>query len=495
MQSPNKLNIPNTLLRRVVKTIKDEWLITPEDSVLAAVSGGPDSVTLLHILQTLQPLMFCKLGVAHLNHCIRPTEADRDSQFVFDLCGSQNLPFHGRKIDVPAYARKHNLNLEEAGRICRYNFFKSLHQTEGYTKIALGHHADDNAEQVLMFLLRGSGPAGISGMPAMRENRYIRPLLQVTRIEIMEYIDANRLDYVSDSSNLNTKHTRNRIRHHLIPTLKREYNPKIITALNTLAAVIRDEDEWLAQETDTVFNNAIVQRKPTAVILSANCLQTLHQALVRRVLRKSLEELTGNLRRIRLQHIEAIRNLLEKEKGYRRLNLPGGILVEIQNRKLRISDGHHDSKHSAHESLKSSPFFFRYSVNQPQDKPLKITIAELKSYFKFSVIDRNISNLRPEAGQNTAFFDMDRLTFPLIIRNVIAGDRFAPLGLKGTQKLKKYFINTKVPRLKRKYIPVVQSGDQIIWIAGYRCSHFSRIRSETKRILKAEFSCLKSSND
>ena len=489
MQNFNKFRFPNALLGRVAKFIQAENLIQSDDSVLAGVSGGPDSIALLYILLMLQPHIFRTLGVAHLNHGIRSSEADRDAEFVSNLCCTLNVPFHAKKIDVGTYACNKKLNLEEAARICRYDFFKSLIQNEGYTKIALGHQANDNAELVLMHILRGSGTVGISGMSAIRDKMFIRPLLKVTQSEIMDFIATNRLNYVFDSTNFDITLTRNRIRHRLIPTLKREYNPNIVTALNTLATVVQDEDEWMSQRTESFISKILLKRKFQKIVLAANELQKIHRALARRVLRQALFELKGNLKRINLVHIESILNLLSFPKGYQQLNLPDGILVEHEYNKLQLSIVNPVSKHIQSVHLKNSKNYFRYIAHKPKNNPIIIHITEIDCYIKFSITDQKVGRILDEAGQNIAFFDMDRLIFPLIIRNPNTGDRYSPLGMSGTQKLKDYFINAKVPRSQRKDIPILVSGDHIIWIIGHRLSHISRIRSSTKRILKVEI-CL-----
>jgi tRNA(Ile)-lysidine synthase len=477
----------NALLRQVAKFVRTENLIQPDDSVLAGVSGGPDSIALLYILMMLQPYMFRTLGVAHLNHGIRSSEADRDAEFISNLCRKLNIAFHAKRINVSRYASNRKLNLEEAARICRYDFFRSLIQNEGYTKIALGHQANDNAELVLMRILRSSGTLGISGMSAIRDKTIIRPLLKVTQSEIMDFITTNRLTHVFDSTNFDITLTRNRIRHRLIPTLKREYNPNIVTALNTLATVVQGEDEWMSRITKSFFLKILCKRTSQKIILTANELLKVHRALARRVLRQALFELKGNLKRINLIHIESILNLLTFPKGYQQLNLPDGILAEHEYNKLQLSiilpsvSKQIQSIHS-----KDSKKYFRYMVHKPKNNPIIIHITEIGYCIKFSALDQKVDGLLDDTGQNIAFFDMDRLIFPLTIRNPNIGDRYSPLGMNGTQKLKNYFINAKVPRSQRKDIPILVSGDYIIWIIGHRLSHISRIRSNTKHILKAE---------
>lgn len=488
MQKSDKINLGNSLLHQVAKNIKAENLIQPEDRVLAAVSGGPDSVALLHILKVLPPRMFQKLSVAHLNHSIRPGAADSDAEFVSDLCRKLDLSFHLKKIDVPAYARQEKLNLEEAGRICRYRFLKTLAKDHGYTKIALAHHADDNAESILMYLLRGSGPLGISGMPSVREKIFIRPLLKVTRGEIIDFITTNRLQHVIDDTNLDIKQTRNRIRHCLVPVLKKDFNPKIITALNTLAEVIQNEDEWMSAASEPFFIKALLEKRPQALTLSSAELNNMHAAIARRVLRRALFEIKGDLRRIGLRHVDSILSLAaEPLKGYRQLHLPDKILVESENNKLQLRMVQRKPRQFKIDQTENSEISFNYCVDNPGQTPIQIHIAETGCYIKFSSASLDTTSFGSDTGQNTVFFDMDRLKFPLTVRNPKPGDRFSPLGMKGTQKLKNYFINAKIPLSMRRRIPIVESEEKIIWIAGYRCSHFSRVTPETDRVLKAEF--------
>ena len=496
MQKLDKFHFSNNLLHRVAKYIQIENLIQSEDSVLVGVSGGPDSVTLLHILNALQPDMFRSLGVAHLNHGIRTSESDRDAEFVSNLCCSMKISFHGSKMDVSFYARKKKLNLEEASRKCRYDFFRSLLQNEGYTKIAIGQHANDNAESVLMHLFRGSGIKGVSSMPAIRDDKVIRPLLKVTRSEIMDYISSHRLMHVYDSTNFDITLTRNRVRHRLIPMLENEFNPKIVKALNTFSVISQCEDEWMSQIAESFFSKILVEKKTGKIVLAASELRLSHRALARRALRRALIELKGDLRRIYLPHIESILELLSSQKGYRRLDLPENILVECVYDQLQLQVLTSVSSHlKGDQSFNNTTHFFEYMAPKPKDKPDKVYISEMGCSIEFSITNQDISTILDQAGQNIAFFDMDRLVFPLTIRNTRAGDRYAPLGMGGTQKLKDYFINTKIPYAQRKYIPILLSQNRIIWIVGHRLSRIGRIRSDTKRILKAEFSCLKRSND
>src|SRR6056297_3907278 len=214
----------NRLLKKTVQTVREYRMIPPGAAILAGISGGPDSVCLLHVLTLLAQSLRLRLGIAHLNHGLRSTDSDEDADFVRSLAEKQNLPFFYKKTDVRKTAQKSRQSLEEAGRNERYAFFDGILDSHGFDRIALGHHRDDNAELLLMNLLRGSGPSGLSGIPPVRGN-IVRPLIRTGRKEIMGHLSDNGIDYCTDSSNADPAFLRNRIRKELLPMLEENYNP------------------------------------------------------------------------------------------------------------------------------------------------------------------------------------------------------------------------------------------------------------------------------
>ena len=233
-------------------------MLQPGDRVLVGVSGGADSVALLHILYRLSVSRDLDIGVAHLNHALRGKAADRDAAFVQTLARQLDLPCFSARQDVGLQRQKQGGSLEEAGRRARYRFYAQTAKTQGFTKIALGHHADDNAELVLMNMLRGTGPEGIAGIPPAREPGIIRPLIHARRREIMAYIKDNDLAYVVDASNQDPRFFRNRVRNELIPALSEAYNPRLTEALVRTASISRTEEEWLEQLTRPMLEAAIL---------------------------------------------------------------------------------------------------------------------------------------------------------------------------------------------------------------------------------------------
>ncbi|MBW1983625.1 MAG: tRNA lysidine(34) synthetase TilS, partial [Deltaproteobacteria bacterium] len=246
---PNNLSDIH-LFQSAKKTISAFGMIQKGDAILVGVSGGPDSVALLHTLRFLAPDVSFTLGIAHLNHCLRGNDSDDDARFVLSLCEKLDLPCYMAKENVLAYKKQHRLSLEEAARRVRYEFYYNTAKTNAFNKIALGHHQEDNAELILMHLFRGSGPLGISGIPPIRKLkkdniRIIRPFIELSKTQIIDFLRKNNIEYVTDKSNQDTSHLRNNIRNDLLPLLKTSYNPKIIETLNRLSSIVRSEEKWM----------------------------------------------------------------------------------------------------------------------------------------------------------------------------------------------------------------------------------------------------------
>ena len=310
---------------KVARSILDHNMLSGHDSVLVGVSGGPDSVALLHALLDCAHRFSIDLGIAHVNHCLRMEDSDNDAAFVEALAKKLGLPFHLATKDVGALQQESGLSMQEAARLVRYRFYRQTAKERGYTKIALGHHGGDNAELVLMYLLRGSGSLGISGIPPAREGLFIRPLIRQSKSDISDYIAARGLDYVTDKSNKSLKYLRNRIREQLIPELESSYNPQVVDTLNRLSMILREEESWMEEITQPVFQQLTISSDPSSLSMSAPGIQKLHTAAKRRIIRSALKKTKGDLRRITFAHVDSIIKLLEKDKKTRQIHLPGRI--------------------------------------------------------------------------------------------------------------------------------------------------------------------------
>ena len=269
-----EVNYP--VLTKVLQYIREHKLITPGDLVVAGISGGPDSMALLYILLQLRDRLNFKLAAAHLNHGLRPEAADEE-KFVCDYCQNMQIPFYSRRLDVQEIAARGKKSLEEAGRDCRYQYFAELAAELGATRIATAHHRDDNAETVLLNLIRGSGIKGLRGIRPVN-GIIIRPLLCVDKNEIESYLSENSIKYCIDLSNYSTDYLRNRIRHNLLPLLEQDYNPRIVDGLNQLADIAAAENDAMETETARFGEELIIKQEADEIILDVPGILQLHPA-------------------------------------------------------------------------------------------------------------------------------------------------------------------------------------------------------------------------
>ena len=478
----SKSIIEKKILKTVRHTIAAHRMLAVGDAVLIAVSGGPDSVVLAHVLHTLATDYRLRMAIAHLNHGLRGKDAGRDADFAADIARQLGLPFYMEKKDVRHFQQSARLSPEEAGRRMRYGFFDEIAVRYGYSKIAVGHHSNDNAELVLMNLLRDSGPLGLSGIAPVRDGKIVRPLIHLKRSEIDSYIAERKLAFVTDTSNADLSFTRNRIRHQLIPELQKAYNPAIIETLNRLATIIQAENLWLESILGQDFNDCIAVKGSGTVSLDLDRLEGLAAAARRRIMRRAIRSVKKDLRRITLAHIDAMLNLADKNPGMGCLDLPDGIRVVLKAAELTISNRQHNAGSGAEGAAGAAVMDYRYTISPPG----AISIRETGATIEFAEI--GIDDL-PEfhtIGNNLAFFDRDRLQAPLVVRNARPGDRFSPLGLNGTQKVKKYFSDHKIYGPRRRLCPLLLSAGKIVWLVGHRIDNRAKVVSTTRRILKAE---------
>lgn len=456
--------VPN-IIHRVRETLDRYEMIERGDRVIVAVSGGPDSVCLLDILRRLQEELSIELLVAHFDHGLRPEEDEAETLFVRRLTTSMGLSFTSEKGLLSN--EPDGMSVEEKARDARYGFLENLSKRFRAQKIAVGHTLNDQAETVIMRLLRGSGPSGLAGIPPVREKKIIRPLIDISREDILSYLGANGLSYVTDSSNLRTEFLRNRIRLDLMPRLL-EYQPRLIEHLGRLAHLLMDEDrfmdlqadEWLKHETELLSNEIIM----IGVIPFLGLSPPLRHRIVRRILLRLMK----NLRRISQDHIQSVSKLAASPHPQGELHLPGGFRVRKTYGKLSFSIAENQR-----------PAGYRITIYGP-------------GTFHLNEIHRSLSveyiDTHPDTGfhasPDTALFDADNIQFPLVLRNFQPGDRFIPLGMKGRKKIKDFFIDLKIPSGERTRIPILTSGDLPIWICGHRIDDRFKITPETKAILR-----------
>jgi tRNA(Ile)-lysidine synthase len=418
-----------------------------------------------------------RLEIAHLDHGLRE-ESARDADFVRLVAENLALPLHTERVDVRGLQRRWHLSIEAAGRKARYRFFQTTADRHGFNKVALAHHADDNAETLLLNLLRGSGRLGLGGMPPVRAGRIIRPLIRTHRADILDYLRRRNLCALADPSNRDNGFLRNRIRNQLIPLLERDYQPGVRAVLHRSAEALRDEEEWIESLIQPLLAQARVAGPPGQLTLDAGALRGFPSAVQRRVVRAGLGLVQGALRRIGFVHIEGILTLIHRSGNGGPLHLPGGLRVERRGNILAIGRGD-----SGLPGQNPSAADINYSYQL--ERCGVVTVAETGESIALTVVESESADPNA-AGPRTVFLDAAAVEFPVTIRNFRPGDRFVPLGMEGTQKLKKFFIDHKVPRDQRRRCPLLLSRGRILWVAGHRVSREARLTRQTRQVLRAD---------
>ena len=483
--------------------IEREQLLPAGCHVVVGVSGGPDSLCLLHLLWTLRDKLAINVHAAHLNHLIRGAEADADAQSVADLAARWGIPCTVAARNVPAIARQHKLAIEEAARRARYRFLGEIARREGATHVAVGHNANDQSETVLMHWLRGAGLAGLRGMlPATRlsdlrllqdespdqgadrsEIWLIRPLLETSRSDIERYCDEHGLAPRFDRSNLDTTLYRNKLRHDLLPLLEREYKAHFGEILRRSARVIRDDYDLLCTLRDRAWEQVVRRPSSTAVIMDRVAWQTLHPSLQRGILRRAVVHLRSTLRDVNFAHIEAAMRVAQSGLVGAQATLPRGLALTVGYSTLTIA-GHEYTPEPDFPALPPSP------PGLHERTPLIVpgaTSLPGQSTIEISLLPREAlpAGWEHNADPWCAYLDAEALGSStdqtLFVRRRQPGDRFCPLGLSGRHKLvSDLLVNRKVPAHWRDRIPLlVRADDTILWVCGWQIDERARIHDRT----------------
>ena len=455
----------------VRETVEKYQMLQEGDRVIVGVSGGVDSVVLLHVLMLLRDEYGLSLAVAHLDHGIRGEESRREGDFVRDLARGMSLSFETAEADVPALAKKQRITLQEAAREARYRYYEETRKKYNAQRVATGQTADDQAETILMRVIRGAGLRGLKGIPPVRGGVYIRPLIETSRQEVERFARSERLSFVNDSSNIKDIYLRNKVRHDLIPHLEREYNPSIRVGLNRMATILSREDDYLDRKAEEAMAG-LLKGSGEEFSLDIPRLTAFHEALWFRVLQKALARvLGGDLRSIKTVHLDGICRLMAHRAPNKVLCLPQGIYAEKRYAELLIRKG-----------KPPAVYPFEYIVDAPG-----VTILEGLGKKLVTRIERAKQGISVDVDSTVAHLDDDKLLHPLILRSSEEGDRFIPLGMKGHKKLKDFFIDSKVPKALRRRIPLLISAGDIVWVVGYRISERFKFTEGSKRLLKAEY--------
>ena len=426
-------------------------MLSPGDRVIVAVSGGPDSVCLLRALLALAPEYGLTLHIAHLDHRFRGSESAAEAEFVAGLAKKLGIPATIESRDVPAYCAERGLSAQAGAREVRYRFLRQVADSAGANRIALGHTANDEAETLLMRLIRGAGVSGLSAIPPVRED-IIRPLIDITRDEILAYLKELGQDFVTDPSNVKPLYTRNRIRQEVLPILER-FNPRVVEALAQAAEVLRDEDAAMEESIAPVMAE-MVRQEHGAVHIVRTSFSGLLPALQRRVLRKALAlacgDVTAELSSVQTR--EALGFMANTQTG-RSMELPGDLALERE----------YDS------------FLIRRFV-RGEEFSLLLAVPGLTAFPGAGLeVEALVHDAVTHPGPSDenylwqAQFDYDKIALPLYLRSRRSGDWFCPAGMNGLRKkLQDYFVDEKVPRAGRANLPLLATNEDLLWVIGMR---------------------------
>ena len=468
-----------SLIDQTITTTERFGMITPGDVVLVAVSGGPDSMALFHVLRELAPRWDLSLAIAHLNHGLRPGAADREAVFVHNTAQKYKVPFLSDTISLDPTGG----SIEERARRIRYSFLLKTAQGHGCNKIALGHHADDNAEAVLMHLFRGSGIRGLGGIPPVRDPGIIRPLIAARRGDILDYLKSRSIGYMHDASNEDQRFLRNRIRHGLMPLLVEAFNPNIVAVLNRTAALCREEEAWFHRYLTPIIDSLPMRMDDQVLEMEKGPLLAAHPVVRRRLVRELLQRWQGHLQRLTAAHVEGVVALMTASAAKGWINLPDGIVARCTDRNLQFLK----SGRRPPDRNPEVPSYV-YPIESLRDIPVEIGLATAGTLC-LTLAQPPPREALVSGPPTRAWFDIQALRFPLVIRNLRPGDRMAPLGMQGRrQKVKEVLINAKIPSPKRRRLPLLVHGqDAILWIGGVRRSREALITESTRQALRVDW--------
>lgn len=469
--SEDRNSLVNTaVINKVINTIDENKMLNKGDKVIVALSGGPDSICLLHILNTLKEKYDLNIYSAHINHMLRGEESDKDEEVCREFCKENDIEFFSKSVDIEKVAEEKGISTEMAGREARYEFFEEVLKKVGGNKVAVAHNLNDQAETVLMRLMRGTGIEGLVGIKPVRDEIYIRPIINVTRHEIEMYCELNKLPARIDKSNLEPIYSRNKVRLELIPYIENNFNSDITNTLSRMCELIKRDEDFIQENVTKLFKKLCDISEEKVIIYSDAF--NLHPALLSRIIRKALLEVKGDINNIQSIHIDNIIKVQGSPTGKYTI-VPKEILVTNVYGNIEIT-----------KKLKKSNF-----ENNVFKECIELKIGE--NYIKglgINVTIKLISDCRLmnlKNKNNTKYFNIDGVN-KISVRNRRDGDRFTPLGMKGSKKLKDILIDLKIPREERDIIPLICFDEDISWIVGYKISDKYKVHEGAKNIIEVK---------
>ena len=436
------------------------------DRILVAWSGGLDSAVLVALLTELREKEGLELAVLHCNHGLRGEEADRDEQFVESQAAAMGLPYFVRYLPVAEFARRHRLSVQDSGHKLRYQTFGELRQSEGFTSVATGHHRNDQAETVLLHLLRGTGIVGMGGMRPKR-GPVVRPLLFAAREQLAEYANSHSVQYVEDSSNQSDRYLRNRLRRELLPLLRR-YNPRVEATLARSATIFAEASDYFEKKAEGIYRRAVQAVDEKKIVLAIRPLDDYLELFGHLLFHRVLTDLVGPDAIVGSEQVSQIQELVRNGLVGREIALGGGVRVLREREHVVFLRGRPEKVHLPVEPGETVEF-------HGQSFSTRVLLWQSDDFVKddpwSQVVDYHLIRGRP-----------------LLLRSWKRGDRMVPLGMEGHKKLSDLFIDAKMPRYMKETTPIVECDGQIVWVCGVALSDRFKVTGQTAEVLQMRLS-------
>lgn len=451
----------------VKQNILEKNLIEPGDTVLIGLSGGPDSVFLFHNLRELKEILSFNLYASHINHMYRGNDAQNDEDFVRELCSKYGIKLFVKRKHAGEYARELKVTEEEAGRMIRYSFFSENLNELGEGKLVVAHNLNDQAETVLQRILRGSGIDGLSAMSLKRGN-LIRPMLNVPKSEVLNYLHENNYEYCIDETNLHDIYGRNKIRLNLIPYLEKNFNPNIQNLLYRMSETMERDKKIIEKYIELKFNDSLLEKSNKRIVFDIKKLRVMDYGESGRIVRRAIQELKGNTVNVEMKHIDYAIDFIKTGNTGKKINLSEGFTIEISYDNFIIN-----------KNVVNIPNFqYNIVLNNP------LYISEVGKTILLTVMD--VSEF-DRGDKNSMSLDYDLVKGKLVLRNRRPGDSMIPCGMTGSKKIKDILIDLKIPTEERDSKLIIADDDNILWLEDFRIHNSFKVSSSTNKILNIKW--------
>lgn len=463
--------------KKVIQYIEEQGILEAGDHVLIGVSGGADSLALLYFLDKFADRFQISIGVAHLHHGLRGQAADADEAFVRNFCQDRNIPFFSRQRNIQEISRTEKISVEEAGRKERYDFFMAIADQHRYNRIAMGHHINDQAETMLMRLIRGTGVKGVSGIKSSRDNLYIRPFLCLQKKEILVYCEIHKLAFRTDASNFQRDYTRNKIRLDIMPMIL-EVNPKAEVHFNEFTKIANEYEAFFEKYVDQI-EAQILTVKEKMVLIDRDLWLNEEAVVQKEILRRSIFKFKGSLKEIEYNHITALSSLLKSNKTIWEIHFPDKVQVTRRYHRVMVTE-----KQEVKDDMIVPK---RIHPNKTYIFSKEHLIIETALISQDDFRKKRCFFSKEIENHSEKYFDYDKIKGRLILRSRRSGDYFYPAGMAGKKSIKKYYIDKKVDRNRRNEIPLLVIDNEVLWILGHAINQRFLADDDSKNIIRVTY--------